>query len=225
MSLLTVAGCTQQPATPVGGPGNASQSSSVEPSDPPRSPPGNTAVIDLRPESRSDERQWVFEVRGIDPASLSKFSEHATQGKWPELFKVQVVGQAADGEELPPLAGSYIAADDRIIFKPQFPIERGSRYRAQFFPDRLAMGQAGSSATPAGPDEADPTVADFMLPKPPIEATTTVSHVFPSKDELPENQLKFYIHFSAPMSRGEAYDSVRLLNEDGVNGQTRPELR
>ena len=32
---------------------------------------------------------------------------------------------------------------------------------------------------------------------------------------LPENLLKFYVHFSAPMSRGNIYDYIRLLNADG----------
>jgi hypothetical protein len=39
--------------------------------------------------------------------------------------------------------------------------------------------------------------------------------VYPTRDVLPENQLKFYLHFSAPMARGEAYERVHLLREDG----------
>src|SRR5581483_747984 len=31
----------------------------------------------------------------------------------------------------------------------------------------------------------------------------------------PENQLKFYFHFSAPMKQGEAYEHIHLLNEAG----------
>ena len=30
---------------------------------------------------------------------------------------------------------------------------------------------------------------------------TSVTHVFPSSDVLPENQLRIYIHFSGPMGR------------------------
>ena len=40
--------------------------------------------------------------------------------------------------------------------------------------------------------------------------------IYPSAAELPENQLRFYLHFSAPMSRGELYDHVRLLRADGT---------
>ncbi|MFO0907470.1 MAG: hypothetical protein U0794_03775 [Isosphaeraceae bacterium] len=44
---------------------------------------------------------------------------------------------------------------------------------------------------------------------------TTVARVAPAADVLPENLLKFYIEFSGPMSRGEAYDHLRLLDGAG----------
>ncbi len=34
---------------------------------------------------------------------------------------------------------------------------------------------------------------------------------------FPENQLKFYVHFSAPMSRGEVYRRVHVFNEKGAS--------
>ena len=46
-------------------------------------------------------------------------------------------------------------------------------------------------------------------------STTLVTAVYPSAQVLPENLLRFYIHFSAPMSRGEAYRHVRLLDAAG----------
>ena len=39
--------------------------------------------------------------------------------------------------------------------------------------------------------------------------------VYPSARVLPENLLRFYIHFSAPMSRGEAYRHIHLLDAAG----------
>src|SRR5262249_29639225 len=55
----------------------------------------------------------------------------------------------------------------------------------------------------------------FTLAREPVVSNTIVEHVFPSSGKLPENQLKFYLHFSAPMSRGEAYRHVHLLEESG----------
>lgn len=42
-----------------------------------------------------------------------------------------------------------------------------------------------------------------------------VSHVHPTADALPENLLKFYVHFTGPMSRGNIYDHIRLRDESG----------
>ena len=42
-----------------------------------------------------------------------------------------------------------------------------------------------------------------------------VEHVFPSGDVLPSNQLRLYIYFSAPMSRGEAARHIHVLDSEG----------
>ncbi len=55
---------------------------------------------------------------------------------------------------------------------------------------------------------------EFLLPKPETEPAR-VTHVYPSTDRLPENTLKFYVHFSAPMARGGVYRHLRLLDERG----------
>jgi len=40
--------------------------------------------------------------------------------------------------------------------------------------------------------------------------------VYPSAPVLPKNLLKFYVHFSEPMSRGEAWRHIRLLDDRGT---------
>ncbi len=111
----------------------------------------------------------------------------------PEVFSIRVV---SNDKELPPLLGSYRIVNRELLFTPRFPLQPGVRYRAHF--------------------EGEPVIEqDFMLPKPQVTATTTVEHVYPTRDLLPENLLKFYIHFSAPMNRGEAYSRIHLLNEAG----------
>lgn len=54
---------------------------------------------------------------------------------------------------------------------------------------------------------ADPPPADGPGEAP---AIIRVASVLPSADVLPENTLRFYIAFSGPMSRGEAYRHIRL---------------
>ena len=45
--------------------------------------------------------------------------------------------------------------------------------------------------------------------------TTTVTAVYPAAAVLPENTLRLYIEFSAPMGNRGALDFVRLLDERG----------
>jgi len=44
-----------------------------------------------------------------------------------------------------------------------------------------------------------------------------VSQVYPSGDLLPENLLKFYVHFSAPMRGGRIYERIHLRNNAGAD--------
>ncbi len=93
-----------------------------------------------------------------------------------------------EGSEVPLLGSSRREGGD-LVFEPRFPFRPGQRYRA------VVDGLPRSFEIPALP------------PGPP----TSLLRVYPSRDVLPENQLKFYLHFSAPMARGEAYRRVALL--------------
>lgn len=111
-----------------------------------------------------------------------------------QIFVVQV-----DAADVPPLLGSYRIENDTLVFAPRYPLQAGLRYKATL----NIPGQ-------------QPIVQFFEIPTPAAMATTYVRHVYPSTNVLPENQLKFYIHFSSSMSRGEAYQRVHLLNENGT---------
>jgi hypothetical protein len=149
----------------------------------------------------------AFEVSGLDDANVRALAEARWEPeRWARLFAVYVdAGQTPGGGDRPPLLGTYTVKDGRLRFEPRFPLVPGLRYRAVLEPSRLPR--------PADP-KAAAVVTEVNIPKP-AAAPTVVEHVYPSRDELPENLLKFYLHFSAPMSRGEAYDHVRLLDEAG----------
>jgi hypothetical protein len=112
-----------------------------------------------------------------------------------EVFSVYVDSVA----DAPPIAGAYRQQDGGIVFEPRYPPSPGARYRAECKP-------------PAGPA----VVRTFDIPESDRTPTTIVEQVYPSGEELPENLLKFYVHFTAPMSRGEAYRHVRLLDGAGT---------
>jgi hypothetical protein len=104
----------------------------------------------------------------------------------------------AGAGDVPPLLGTYSVEGGALTFRPRFPLSPGLRVRAVFQP-------------PGGPR----VEAVFEIPKAAaVAATTRVAHVYPSTDILPANELKLYICFSAPMSRGDAWRHIRLLRED-----------
>lgn len=105
------------------------------------------------------------------------------------IFQVVVDGQQQ------PMLGRYEMDNGTLVFHPRFPLEPGVTYRATF---SLLNEKAEFS---------------YQLPKPKVASTTLVERIFPSASVLPENQLKFYIHFSAPMSKGEAAKRIHLMEE------------
>jgi len=113
---------------------------------------------------------------------------------WSSLLSIY----AGEGD-VPALLGKYTVEEGTLAFRPRFPLSPGLRVRAVFqAPDGRVVR------------------AVFEIPKAvPLAPTTRVERVFPSADVLPANELKFYIVFSAPMARGEAWRHIHLLREDG----------
>ncbi|HET9220308.1 MAG TPA: Ig-like domain-containing protein [Terriglobia bacterium] len=117
---------------------------------------------------------------------------------WPERGK-EVFTVSVDAPNVPPLLGRYRIENKTLIFEPQFPLQPGVSYRA-------VAKIPGATA---------PVFLLLRIPKPNMTPTTVVDRVYPSSNVLPENQLKFYIHFSSPMARGSAYDHVSLVDASG----------
>jgi hypothetical protein len=140
----------------------------------------------------------VVSVRGVDGRGLESF-EKLEQEKRAEVVKVWVA-EAESG--MPALLGDVERRGEEIVFVPRYPFRAGVKYRARVDPGVLGQNHAA-------------IVNEFEIPAPPQKPVTRVAAIYPSADELPENLLKFYIHFSGPMSRGEAYRRVKLLDEAG----------
>jgi hypothetical protein len=121
---------------------------------------------------------------------------------WQSLLKVTVGDTAA--ESLPPVQGRYAVTDSALTFTPLFPFDPGRSYRVAFDPARLPRPRPIAVVTSV-----------VRLPAIESQPTTTVTAVYPSADVLPENTLRLYIEFSAPMGNGGAQNVVRLLDERG----------
>ena len=98
----------------------------------------------------------------------------------------------------PPIMGRVISDSKGLRFEPRFPLQHGLTFYVQCLAGDESIG-----------------IYSFTIPKKVLEPETTVAAVFPSRSELPENLLKFYLHFSNPMSKGDVYQYIRLLDESG----------
>lgn len=104
----------------------------------------------------------------------------------------------AGAGDVPPLAGTTSIERGAVVFHPAFPLAPGVRYRAVFTPSR----GAAIEKTFDGPARQSTSVS-------------RVERVYPSAEALPSNQLRLYIYFSAPMSRGEAEQRIHVLDDKG----------
>lgn len=170
----------------------------------------------------SDPASTAVEVQGI-PRDAMAALESAPPATivWPQLFAVyaeQAIDPGAPMPPMPPIAGTWKIARGKLRFEPRFPFTRGVAYRAEFWPGRLP-GPLGSPAQLLGPmvsgRQPGPVISFFELPRDKETPMTGVMQIYPSAEVLPENQLKFYVHFSGPMSRGGIYEHVQLRDGSG----------
>jgi len=148
------------------------------------------------------------EVSGLSAGAIKRLQQSNWDlSRWQRLLSVYVGhGDSTDVLNLPPMLGTYHVRSNELRFEPRFPLEPGVTYRAVFRPDQLPEKTGLSSAA---------ITSVFQSPRRNVTPTTLVSHIYPSADTLPENLLKFYVHFTAPMSRGNIYDHIHLRDESG----------
>lgn len=94
-----------------------------------------------------------------------------------------------------PVRGEFMPHGACIRFRARFHLAPGSEYRV-----RIMDGDAASD------------IPGIRLPS---GEMSRVLSVYPTGNVLPENLLRFYIHFSQPMREGEALSHLRLLNAAG----------
>lgn len=140
-------------------------------------------------QSTSDVTRAAVEVTGL-PGSAEQ--------DWSKVLSVYAdQGNPISDATLPAMLGTYSRDGGVLRFEPTFPLERGMTYRAV-----CRFGAA-------------PLVAMLGIPKANATPSTTVTHIFPSAEVVPENLLKFYVQFAAPMSRGHIYNHIELKDESG----------
>jgi hypothetical protein len=105
----------------------------------------------------------------------------------------------------PAVAGQYRVTSTTLDFIPAFPFDPGRSYAVVFDPIRLPTPRTGTvfraviAIAAAAPSEP-----------------ATVLRMLPTAQVLPENLLRVYLEFSAPMAREHGREFLTLVDERGA---------
>ena len=157
-------------------------------------PPGNLSIALADSASGA-----IVRVTGLSSSEIARLRGlAAADDAWPALLRVTVTG--ADT----PVLGKYVIAGTSLEFHPRFPFDKGRSYTLQFDPARMPE-----------PRDAPVLRTTAAIAGPSAVPSTVVTKLSPTGGSWPENLLRFYIHFSAPMSRANALGFVRLVDDAG----------
>lgn len=154
-----------------------------------------------------NSRLKTIDVGGVPDAALARLAAvNWTDAEWQALMRVSIKA-ASPGPTPPAIVGEYAVADGVLRFTPMFPFDEGREYDVRLDPSRLP----GSTTAPGG----SPIAATVTLPAVARTPSTVVTHVYPSGTLVPANQLRMYLHFSAPMDWRSGYEYLTLVDDRG----------
>jgi hypothetical protein len=133
-------------------------------------------------------------------ADESAFLKKLKQKQLDQLFTVAVLDE--QGQLLGQVWGTVEREPETLKFVPRFPFDDNRQYHA-----RIQLGK----------DEFTQSISErFAFITEDHQPQSQITAVYPSQKILPENLFKFYIHFSHPMGRGQAYRYIQLLDENQI---------
>ena len=133
---------------------------------------------------------------GAAGAAGSSASSQATPSV--RVYPTELIASRERLPVLPPMAGRVGTDAAGVWFLPDFRFVAGTSYSVY-----VSSGGRGTALT-------------ILCPPGPNRPTTSVTDVYPSGASIPFNQLRLYLHFSAPMSEGGAAEHIHVVDdEDG----------
>lgn len=173
------------------------------------------AELSLRVEAPPGQPDLVtVVVAGLSEATLAGLRVRDLQAR--DWEQVLVVAVAEPGKEIgkQTLFGEHTLDGSAILFRPRFPISPGLVVFARL--DGSALDQL--AGTEGSPDLAASLTVPH-LDRAPVARVDAISP--PAQEVWPENLLRFYLHFAAPMSPIDLAQSLQLV--DLGTGATVPE--
>jgi hypothetical protein len=148
-------------------------------------------------------REGIVRVEGLEPDQLAAAARMGCD----RFLRVVALPEGVAEAELPNLWGTCESEGAALVFRPRHSLAPSIRLIARL--DGAALDRAaGTTGTPSR------EIVHHPLP-PAATTATSVTGVSPTSDEVPENLLRLYITFSAPMSPRGIEQHVKLLGPDG----------
>ena len=143
-------------------------------------------------------------IEGWDAAALRALATIGSSeiGHRLGVLPSELVGNIGDLKALQPVAGDFEIDEGAVYFTPRFPFQDGMGY--------ALLVDLGNTQATGGP----PEIWTIERPEAVGGGTTEVLAIYPSAKLVPVNQLRLYVHFSAPMSEDWATRTVRLYRAD-----------
>jgi hypothetical protein len=169
---------------------------------------GELRVV-LHPAEGSSRPAHV-ELTGLSEDEMSALrSRNLDEAMWAAFLRVSVADQT--DASLPAVAGRYAIAGGSVTFTPLFPFDAGRAYRVRIDPFMLLTAVASAKAV--GPPRSTEILTSIVkLPAGATKPAAEVAAVYPPIPVVPENLLRMYVEFSAPMGSRKAGEFVRLLD-------------
>ncbi len=116
-----------------------------------------------------------------------------------DLLQVFIGTEQTCCEDRVAIAGRYRHVQATLTFTPAFGFVPGTDYVV-----RIRTAGGGTERIP------------FRIPVVTPPPAAVVTDVFPSADVLPQNTIRFYLHFSVPMAPHLAFDHIALRDASGA---------
>jgi len=157
----------------------------------------------IRLAAPADGGPAYVEVTGLSGLTVDALDEAGYAAEdWPALLRVSV----SDSAESPAVLGAYRTTPGGLRFTPAFPFDPGRTYHVRFDASRL----------PGAPPGTPALIGEVALPAVDGDPSTVVTRIHPSGPVVPENLLRIYVEFSAPMGRRSGIGHVQLLDDRGA---------
>jgi hypothetical protein len=151
------------------------------------------------------DKVWI---KDLDQEVLYTFCRYNNlQQDWRPVFPVFT----KESQGAITIDGQYEVHPTAVSFTPRFPFASGVQHVALFDLGALSKNynEVYLPESPSGNLKLEFQSGSETKTTPVVEV------VYPTADRLPENLLKFHIVFNTPMTVGEVYNRVKLLDENG----------